>query len=422
MSSKLVAGNARKLIYQIWMLAWGSFAEVARHIEYLKEQGLDIDYAWLSPIFDSPHIDSGYDVRNYYEVHGRFGSMDDFDSFVEAMKALEIGVLLDLPLNHVSDQHEWFQKALGGDEEFKNYFLWTDEDLGWGNWFDGGTAFEYVPSLGQYYVHLFNKAQPDLNWRNSDVVAEFKKIIEFWSSRGVAGFRLDSAPFLVKSMHKTRLPRSLGAYAGVLYYYMRNETVAVLRELFGETDLFTISEAGLPLKHFANRLAGPKAPLSATLNISVPDAFDRKMMLVKAGEDINRLRKVLHDWSRVPWYVASLESHDRPRITSLTGRSGEELVAMMLEGKPQYACLYQGQEFGLQNPELSIDELRSDIMFEMQYQSSIQKGALTEQDIARMKHSARAYARTPLNLEECYISQKACLHAVARLINEWKRA
>lgn len=410
MSIKLMAGNARKLIYQIWMPAWPSFKAVAEHIEYLK--GLDIDYVWLSPIFVSPMADGGYDVQDYNTVDPRFGSMADFDEFVLAMGKQGVGVLLDLPLNHTSSRHEWFRRALEEDKKYMDCYLFT-EDLGWGNWFNGGSAFEPV-SWGKDYVHLFGKEQPDLNWRNRSVRAEFKRIIKFWSDEhGVAGFRLDSVPFLVKNLHRTILPRELfGAYAGVAHYYMLDETIEVLDELFGDTSLFTMGEAGIPLMHYAKKLAGLNGPLSATLNITVPDKY----------ESIGRLRRELRKWSKFPWYVASLESHDRPRITSLTGLPGEDLVAMMLEGRPQYVCLYQGQEFGLKNPKLSIDQLRSDIMFEMKYGVLEREGRLSAKNIEKLKSTARAYAREPLPLPHCYEQCGGTLDAVIDLFDKWKNA
>ena len=390
-----------------------------------RVKALGADYIWLCPFFESPWVDGGYDVADYLTVDSRFGTLEDFKEFVCRAHELGLGVLLDLVLNHTSTEHEWFKRSVAGDGWYKDFYCWIDEDLGWGNFFDGGSAFEYCPERGQYYLHLFNKKQADLNWDNPRVLEEFQKIIDYWARLGADGFRLDSVLFLSKDLKRTHLPRkSLGAFAGMSHYYMRKKTLDVLRDLFAKRVLFTVGEVGMPFRFLARKLAGRKGPLTAMLNIMVQESIDKRAMFLEAPTSIKRLRRNLRKWSRLPFYVAAIESHDAPRMTSRTGRDGVELIEMLFDCNPQYACIYQGQELGLKNPILSDDIADySDAMFIMKYNKLLQQGMSSADAVALLKPGARENARAPLDLDE-YARQEAdpgsCLNATKTAIQAWK--
>lgn len=396
---------------------------MTEHLQRVKALGADC--IWLCPFFESPWVDGGYDVADYLTVDSRFGTLEDFKEFVRRAHELGLGVLLDLVLNHTSTEHEWFKRSVAGDGRYEDFYCWIDEDLGWGNFFDGGSAFEYCPERGQYYLHLFNKKQADLNWDNPRVLEEFQKIIDYWARLGADGFRLDSVLFLSKDLKRTHLPRkSLGAFAGMSHYYMRKKTLDVLRDLFAKRALFTVGEVGMPFRFLARKLAGRKGPLTAMLNIMVQESIDKRAMFLEAPTSIKRLRRNLRKWSRLPFYVAAIESHDAPRMTSRTGRDGVELIEMLFDCNPQYACIYQGQELGLKNPILSDDIADySDAMFIMKYNKLLQQGMSSADAVALLKPGARENVRAPLDLDE-YARQEAdpgsCLNATKTAIQAWK--
>ena len=171
-----------------------------RSWDYLKELG--VDYLWLTPVFVSPQNDNGYDVADYRSIDPRFGTMDDMEELIREADQRGMGLMLDMVFNHTSTDHEWFQKALAGDEKYQNYYIFqegTPDKLptNWQSKF-GGPAWEYVPSLKKWYLHLFDVSQADLNWDNPEVRDELKKVILYWKEKGVKGFRFDVVNLISK--------------------------------------------------------------------------------------------------------------------------------------------------------------------------------------------------------------------------------
>ena len=190
-----------KTVYEIYLKSFkdsdgdgiGDLAGITDKLDYLSWLG--VDYLWITPFFVSPQNDNGYDVADYRAIDPRFGTMDDFDDLVRAARSHGIGLMLDMVLNHTSTDHEWFQRALAGDEECqaRYYFVDGDPDRAPTNWESkfGGSAWEYVPSLGKWYLHLFDVSQADLNWSNPTVRHDMADVVRFWKDKGVAGFRFD---------------------------------------------------------------------------------------------------------------------------------------------------------------------------------------------------------------------------------------
>lgn len=192
----------QKVIYQIYPKSFydsnndgfGDLKGIIAKIDYLKK--LNIDMIWFNPFYVSPQNDNGYDIADYYKIDERFGTMEDFEEMVAKLKETNIGVMLDMVLNHCSTEHEWFQKALAGDEKYQKYFYLrpAKEDgslpTNWQSKF-GGPAWEKFGDTDLYYLHLYDKTQADLDWHNPDVRAEAAKIVNFWKEKGVAGFRFD---------------------------------------------------------------------------------------------------------------------------------------------------------------------------------------------------------------------------------------
>ena len=192
---------SNKVVYQIYPKSFrdtngdgiGDIPGVIEKLDYLQDLG--VDYLWLTPFFVSPQRDNGYDVADYRKINPMFGTMEDVENLISEAKKRGIGLMLDMVFNHTSTEHEWFQKALAGDEKYQNYYIFKEgtADQCPTNWQSkfGGTAWEYVPKLGKWYLHLYDVTQADLNWDNPDVREELKEILRFWKKKGIHAFRFD---------------------------------------------------------------------------------------------------------------------------------------------------------------------------------------------------------------------------------------
>lgn len=191
----------RKTVYQVYPKSFrdsdgdgfGDIRGIIEKLDYLKE--LEIDYLWITPVFISPMNDNGYDVADYYKINPQFGTMEDMDELIRECDNRGIGLMLDMVFNHTSTEHEWFRRALAGEKKYQDYYIFRDEPedqipTNWQSKF-GGPAWEYVPSLKKWYLHLYDVTQADLNWENPEVRGELKKVIRFWKNKGIKGFRFD---------------------------------------------------------------------------------------------------------------------------------------------------------------------------------------------------------------------------------------
>jgi len=415
----------RILIYEMYPSSWpGGFAEMTEHLE--RVAALKTDYVWLTPCYLSGGTDGGYDVKDYVSVDPAYGTMEDFDRFVQRADELGMKVVMDLVLNHTSDQHEWFQKSLEGKEPYSDYYLWSDEDLGWGTMFDGSSAFEWSDARRQYYCHIYHKSQPDLNWDNPDVVAEFERIIDFWTlEHGVAGFRVDSAQLIGKDFAKTLLSRDkFGTVAGLLKYYQKSKTPEILGKMFDGRELFTFGEMTAPTKGMFSEMVAPDGPLTAGLNLAASNAVDKLFGFIDARRSLCRLENSLNYWAEHPSFVVALESHDVPRFTSRAGVTGKEALDLLFGSGARIVCLYQGQELGLENPDLGDDiATYKDVQTIMRYEKAVANGEDAEEAMKKLKVESRDNARASIDLEE-YARREAdrdsCLWHAKSAIEVWK--
>lgn len=412
----------KTLIYQLYPAAWGndtlnSFQEMTKFLHRLWT--LDVDYVWLAPFYPSPWVDGGYDITDYKDVNPRFGTLADFDEFVKCARGYGIKVIIDLVLNHTSTEHEWFKRSEMGEEKYRDYYHWEKKDLGWVNMFDGGKAFEFDYRRGMYYLHTFHHTQADLNWESPDVMREMKSVIDFWTlEHGVAGFRLDVCQFLAKDMEPSR------GLLSILKYWQKPKTLEILHELFDGRGLFTIGEALTLNTQMFEELVQPVGPLTCAFNVQVLDSYDRMLLFFKVPKSFDRVQKTLRKYENVPGFVLHLESHDTPRYTSRTEKSGQELLRMMFSSNADAICLYQGQELGLKNPTLSDNILDyEDAQTTMQYWRAVGKGKDPAKVMKKLKPRSRENARRPIDLD-LYQSQEqdreSCLSTCMRLIHNWK--
>ena len=412
----------RKLIYQIYPSAVGSLEDIRALIPQIAAQ-IGPDYIWLSPIFQSPWVDGGYDISDYRKIDPRFGNLNDFRKLIATAKRYHIEILLDLVLNHSSSAHPWFKKSANHDPRYKDYYVWTDKPLNWQSFFSG-PAFSYNQVRGKYYLHLYDTSQPDFNYNNPQILREFKEIIDYWTKKGVAGFRVDSANILAESSLK---PGLLPRITGFTHYYQTANTVTILEKLLARPDVFAIAEpiGGDFLSKRRFRALTNKA-FDASFNIGTLDVADTFLSIKGHPLKVNYRRwlRKLADWSNEPTFSLALESHDTPRAPSRFHTDPRVLAMLQFLLPTNYPCIYQGQELGTKNPKLSnnINDYPG-VESRMVYRQLRREGKTKAQAMRIVKQRSRDNARQPVDWG-AYITQSkqpnSPLSTYHRLIQLWR--
>ncbi|MCR5250327.1 MAG: alpha-glucosidase [Lachnospiraceae bacterium] len=404
----------RMSFYQIWVRSFadgngdgiGDLYGVYDRLEYIKSLG--VDGIWFSPIYPSPNADYGYDISDYRDIHPDFGTLDQFKKVLKKAHELGLKVIMDLVVNHTSDEHPWFKESRKGkDNPYSDYYIWRDKPNNWYSLFEG-RAWEYDAQRGQYYLHIFARKQPDLNMDNPKVREEVKGIMRFWLDMGVDGFREDVINFISK---KEGLPDGLPflpAVNGMPYYKDGphiHEYMAEFRKVCDEYDCFQLGEGPMTTVQSALRyLSGP------TKSLDMMFGFDHMMADCLYTEYVHRpfslikLKKAFSKWQYAlqgkAWNALYLENHDHPRVISRYGserfhrESGTMLAASYL-----FQCgtpfIYQGQEIGMTNIRLwSIDQY-VDVSTKNNFHSYHLKDDIKDR-LARIHLSSRDSSRTPM--------------------------
>lgn len=368
------------VIYQIYPRSFmdesgdgvGDLRGLTSKLEYVAHLG--VDAVWLSPIFPSPMADFGYDVSDYTDVHPMFGTLEDFDKLVEKAHGLGLKVLLDYVPNHTSDKHEWFVESRSSKANPKrDWYVWRDaKDDGsppnnWESYF-GGPAWEWDEATEQYYLRLFDRKQPDLNWRNPDLRKAMYDAMRFWFDRGVDGLRIDVLWLLIKDEHFRDNPANeewkdgdwLARRQERIYSEDRPETMEIVREMRAvaeeyEESRVLVGEIYLPLErlmaYYGESLDGVQLPFN--FGLVLLEGWDAKSIRKLADE----YEAALPDKSAWPNWV--LGNHDNPRIASRVGKNKERLAGMLLLTLRGTPTCYYGDEIGMKNvevpPELAHD-------------------------------------------------------------------
>ncbi len=410
------------VVYQIYPRSFqdsngdgiGDLPGITSRLDYLKDLG--VGALWMSPIFDSPNDDMGYDIRDYRKVMEEFGTLDDFDELVREAHKRGLKVILDLVVNHTSDEHEWFQGALADkDSPYRDYYFFTE---GGGtapnNWdsFFSGPAWRHYPEQDLWALHLFSSKQMDLNWENPKVRKEVADIVRFWTDRGVDGFRLDVINYISKQPELPDGSPVIGEMMGFTgierYFYgpkLHQHLAELNREAFAERDIFTVGETpGIGLE-VGKLLTDP-----ARAELDLTFIFDH---LETPGHvrqddyryDLNFLKKyymeALGEFRGQYWMSLFFENHDNPRMSSKVNPDPQHRAALSkllggilltLRGTP---FLFQGQELGMVNQEFSaIDELR-DVEALNAYEELRQEMSDREA-FQKLLAGTRDHARTPM--------------------------
>ncbi|MET3682847.1 oligo-1,6-glucosidase [Alkalibacillus flavidus] len=376
----------------------GDIPGIIQKLDYLKTLGIDI--IWLSPVYNSPNDDNGYDIRDYYQIHSDFGTMADFDQLLEEVHRRGMKLVMDLVVNHTSDEHPWF-------EERPDFYIWRDQPNNWGSIF-GGSAWEYDDSRGQYYLHLFSKKQPDLNWENPELRQAIYDMMHWWLQKGVDGFRMDVINFISKHPD---LPD--GENGDGSPYFMNGPRIhEFLREMHDNVlqhyDCVTVGEMPGTSPEDAQIYTNPdnhEVNMIFTfehmdLDHAPDDKFNyQPLNLIDLKDNLEKWQHALHNkgWNSLYW-----NNHDQPRIVSRFGddqtyryESATMLATClhMMQGTPY---VYQGEEIGMTNVSFSsIDDYR-DIETLNMYDEKRTVGIDEATVLDQIHHVSRDNARTPM--------------------------
>lgn len=413
-----------KVAYQIYPKSFldtngdgiGDLRGIISKLDYLKSLGIDI--IWLSPIYKSPFVDQGYDISDYYAIAEEFGTMEEFDELLAEAKKRDMHIIMDLVINHCSDKHEWFQKALKDpDGEYADYFYFRKGKNGnppsnYRSYF-GGSCWEKVPGTDKYYLHMFAKEQPDLNWENEKLRQKLYEMINWWLDKGLSGFRIDAIINIKKNLDFPDFEPD--AEDGLAACYKMVESAEGVGELleelknntFKKYDAFTVGEVFNMKPEELPEFIGENGHFSTIFDFCAQCLSDGEHGWYDAPKiDFDTWRKAILgsqlETEKYGFKANIIENHDEPRGASrflpkhAQNPAGIKMlgtVSVLLRGIP---FIYQGQEIGMQNAKWnSIDEY-DDISTKDQYKAALAAGLSKEQALAACGRMSRDNARTPM--------------------------
>ena len=413
------------VVYQIYPRSFqdsngdgiGDLKGITSRLDYLQRLGVNV--LWLSPHYDSPNADNGYDIRDYRKVMVEFGTMADFDAMLAGIKAHHMKLILDLVVNHTSDEHRWFvESRKSKDNPFRDYYIWKPAKDGGApnNWtsFFSGSAWKLDPETGEYYLHYFAEKQPDLNWENPKVRAEVHALMKFWLDKGVDGFRMDVIPFISKDRSFADLtpaelvhPEFKYAMGPRLHEYLQEMN----REVLSKYDAMTVGEAfGVTADQIPSLVDERRHELNMIFNFDAvrldqDNGVPRKWTLpeLKAIYDGQDARLDVHSWNTV-----FLSNHDNPRLVSSFGddstanrADSAKLLATMLLTLKGTPFVYQGDELGMTNYPFKGVEDFDDIQVKNYWKSMVLTGKVpAETFLAAVRKTGRDNARTPMQWDD----------------------
>ncbi|MDI6679224.1 alpha,alpha-phosphotrehalase [Bacillus wiedmannii] len=413
----------KSVVYQIYPKSFNSYYNketgdikgVTEKLDYLKELG--VDYIWLTPIYQSPQNDNGYDVSDYYSIDPSYGTMEEFEELLEEARARNIEIMLDIVVNHSSTEHKWFKEAKEDkNSPYRNYYIWRDEKNNWQSKF-GGSAWKYDEKTEQYFLHLFDETQADLNWENKKLREEVYDMMRFWLDKGVTGFRLDVINLISKDQQFLNDDGSTATSDGRKYYTDGPRVHEYLQEMnrnvFEGKDVITVGEMSSTTIDNCIKYSNPERnELSMTfsfhhLKVDYPNG-DK---WTQADFDFIKLKEIMSNWQIEMqkgggWNALFWCNHDQPRIVSRFGDDGKyrnesaKMLATamhMLQGTPY---IYQGEEIGMTNPKFESIEQYRDVESLNIYDIKLEEGLSKEEIIGILKQKSRDNSRTPMQWNE----------------------
>ena len=391
----------------------GDLNGIILKLDYLKALGIDV--IWVSPFYKSPNDDCGYDISDYKDIMDEFGTMEDFDRLLEEVHKRGMKLIADLVINHTSDEHPWFIESRSSvDHPKRDWYIWRDgkngeEPNNWESIFSG-SAWEYDENTGQYYIHLFSKKQPDLNWENAEVREALYEMVNWWLDKGIDGFRVDAISHIKKEEGLTDMPNPHGLkYVSSFDKHMNVEGIhPLLADLkantFDKYDIMTVGEANGVKIEDAHLWVGEEEG-----KFNMVFQFEHLGLWKDNGDqgtDVRQLKKILTKWQKglegVGWNALYIENHDLARIVSTLGddqnywkESATSLGMMyfMMKGTP---FIYQGQEIGMTNVQFDKVEDYQDVQSTGLYYSKLEQGMSHEDIMEIIWATARGNSRTPM--------------------------
>ena len=408
------------VIYQIYPRSFkdskgdgvGDLGGIIEKLDYLKDLGVDL--IWISPIFKSPNDDNGYDVSDYCDIMDEFGTMADFDALLSGMHERGLKLMLDLVPNHSSDEHRWFQESRKStDNPYRDYYFWKKEPPS--NWvsFFSGSAWEHDELTDEYYLHLFSKKQPDLNWENPKVRQEIHNVMHFWFEKGVDGFRIDVLPFISKRLDFPDIDPNNFEQAILEVYANGPRLHEFLQEMNSEVsakyDIMTMGECiGVKPNNALDYVGEDRAELNTLYH------FDHVNINYGPGGKydpipwkLSTFKQIFADWHAAVgdkgWINICLDNHDFPRMLSRFGNDdtyrveSAKLLATLLLSMRGGPCIYQGSEIGMTNVAFDRLEDYDDVEVVNLHQEWKDAGKDTAPLLKAVHQQGRDNARTPMH-------------------------
>jgi trehalose-6-phosphate hydrolase len=416
-----------KVIYQIYPKSFcdtnhdgiGDIQGIIKKLDYLKELGIDM--IWMCPIFASPQRDSGYDIKDYYQIDPIFGTMEDLDELIAEAKKRDISLMFDMVFNHTSTEHQWFQEALKGNEKYKNYYFFKKGKDGnlptnWDSKF-GGKAWKYVPEFDEYYLHLYDDKQADLNWKNEEVRNELIKIINFWLKKGIRGFRFDVINNIDKRVFADS-PDGLGKQ----FYCDQPKVHDYLHEMnihsYGNiNDCITVGEMSATS---VDNCIGYTNPNNHELDMvfsfhHLKVDYVNKEKWTSMPFDFQELKDLLNTWQvRMQqgngWNALFWNCHDQPRSVSRFGddkkyrKESAKMLATVMHMMRGTPYIYQGEEIGMTNHYFTDIKQYCDVESINAYHILKEQGMEEKQIHKILQEKSRDNARTPMQWDNSQYS------------------
>ncbi|PWJ50482.1 alpha,alpha-phosphotrehalase [Faecalicatena contorta] len=395
----------KAVVYQVYPMSFkdsngdgiGDIGGVIEKVDYLNQLGVDV--IWLTPVYESPMDDNGYDISNYYKINPLFGTMEQLEELLGMLHDRGMKLIMDLVVNHTSDEHEWFRAAKADKKsKYHDYYIWEEKPITGQQSFFSGSVWEYNAETDEYYYHLFSKRQPDLNWKNPNVRKEVYQLINWWLDKGINGFRMDVIDLIGKVPGKELM--------------ISPQTHEYLQEMhqncFAGREVFTVGETS-----FATPITAPMYSKPERKELTMVFGFEHLGLEEVKGNgkwdlkklDVNELKQVFKIWQHAlyknGWNSLFWSNHDQPRIVSRMGDDGRyrresaKMLAMVLHGMQGTPYIYQGEEIGMTNVEFPLEDYK-DVETINMVQEKLAAGWSMEKIMKGIYAKGRDNARTPM--------------------------
>ena len=415
----------KSTVYQIYPKSFndttgngqGDINGIIEKLDYLKKLGVEV--LWLTPMYKSPQADNGYDISDYYNIDENYGTMQDFEKLLEEAHKRGLKIVMDIVVNHSSTENEWFKKSEQEDPEYRDFYIWKDavngkEPTNWQSKF-GGNAWKYSEKRKQYYLHLFDVTQADLNWENENVRKKVYEMIRFWLNKGVDGFRLDVINLISKDQRflnddgsdKRFVPDGRRFYTDgpKIHEYLKEMN----KEAFGSDELITVGEMSSTSLDNCVRYSNPsEKELSMVFSFHhLKVDYPNGEKWIKAPFNFIELKKIFSEWQKGMyngngWNATFWNNHDQPRALSRFGNDGKyhnesgKMLATVLHGLQGTPYIYQGEEFGMTNPYFDDINKYRDVESHNIYKIKEKEGLSNKEILDILMQKSRDNSRTPM--------------------------